>query len=180
MDIRDKLDNKLRVYLNLYPDEKKTIKTMIGFLKENPNCFERENLKGHFTGSAWVIDDTHSWILMTHHRQLDLWVQPGGHADGNENLLEVAINETKEETGLTQFKIVSEEIFDLDIHEVPQYKNIPKHFHYDIRFLLEANRNPNDIKISKESFDVAWIHKSAVLQKNNDSSIKRMLNKIRQ
>ena len=86
MDIREKLDNKLRVYLNLYPDEKKTIKTMIEFLKENPNCFERENLKGHFTGSAWVIDDTHSWILMTHHRQLDLWVQPGGHADGNENL----------------------------------------------------------------------------------------------
>ena len=117
---------------------------------------------------------------MTHHRQLDLWVQPGGHADGNENLLEVAINETKEETGLTQFKIVSEEIFDLDIHEVPKYKHIPKHFHYDIRFLLETNRNPNDIKISKESFDVAWIHKSAVLQKNNDSSIKRMLNKISQ
>ena len=180
MDIREKLDNKLRVYLNLYPDEKKTIKMMIGFLQENPNCFERENLKGHFTGSAWGIDDTHSWILMTHHRQLDLWVQPGGHADGNENLLEVAINETKEETGLTQFKIISEEIFDLDIHEVPQYKNIPKHFHYDIRFLLETNRNPNDIKISKESFDVAWIHKSAVLQKNNDSSIKRMLNKISQ
>ena len=48
MDIREKLDNKLRVYLNLYPDEKKTIKTMIGFLKENPNCFDSEDLNGDF------------------------------------------------------------------------------------------------------------------------------------
>jgi len=180
MPKRADLEKKLKDYLTLYPNEDVTINTMIQFLNTYPDCFERKNLKGHFTGSAWVIDDTRSWILMTHHRQLDLWVQPGGHADGNENLLEVAINETKEETGLTQLRVISEKIFDLDIHEVPQYKNIPKHFHYDIRFLLETNRNPNDIKVSKESFDVAWIHKNAVLQKNNDSSIKRMLNKISQ
>ena len=90
MPKRADLGKKLKDYLTLYPNEDVTINTMIQFLNTYPDCFERKNLKGHFTGSAWVIDDTRSWILMTHHRQLDLWVQPGGHADGNENLLEGA------------------------------------------------------------------------------------------
>ena len=69
---------------------------------------------------------------------------------------------------------------DLDIHKIPQYDNIPPHFHYDIRFLLEAKRNANQIKVSRESHDVAWVHKDKVLNKNNEHSIKRMLNKISQ
>ena len=123
MDIRDKLETKLEDYLVLYPNEKLTTQTMIDFLKNNRNCFERKNRKGHFTGSAWVLDESHSWIIMTHHRQLNLWLQPGGHADGNADLLEVAINETKEETGLIKLKVISEKIFDLDIHKIPQYNN---------------------------------------------------------
>ena len=180
MNIRDKLETKLEDYLVLYPNEKLTTQTMIDFLKNNQNCFERKNRKGHFTGSAWVLDESHSWIIMTHHRQLNLWLQPGGHADGNADLLEVAINETKEETGLIKLKVMSEKIFDLDIHKIPQYDNIPPHFHYDIRFLLEAKRNANQIKVSRESHDVTWIHKDKVLDKNNEHSIKRMLNKINQ
>ena len=178
MDIRDKLETKLEDYLVLYPNEKLTTQTMIDFLKNNRNCFERKNRKGHFTGSAWVLDESHSWIIMTHHRQLNLWLQPGGHADGNADLLEVAINETKEETGLIKLKVISEKIFDLDIHKIPHYNNIPPHFHYDIRFLLETKRNSNQIKISRESHDVAWVHKDKVLHKNNENSIKRMLHKI--
>ena len=180
MDIRDKLETKLEDYLVLYPNEKLTTQTMIDFLKNNQNCFERKNRKGHFTGSAWVLDESHSWIIMTHHRQLNLWLQPGGHADGNADLLEVAINETKEETGLIKLKVISEKIFDLDIHKIPQYNNIPPHFHYDIRFLLEAKRNANQIKVSRESHDVVWVHRDKVLNKNNEHSIKRMLNKINQ
>ena len=180
MDIRYKLETKLEDYLVLYPNEKLTTQTMINFLKNNRNCFERKNRRGHFTGSAWVLDESHSWIIMTHHRQLNLWLQPGGHADGNADLLEVAINETKEETGLIKLKVISEKIFDLDIHKIPQYNNIPPHFHYDIRFLLEAKRNANQIKVSSESHDVAWVHKDKVLNKNNEYSIKRMLNKINQ
>ena len=180
MDIRDKLEIKLENYLVLYPNEKLTTQTMIDFFKKNQNCFERNNLRGHFTGSAWVLDESHSWIVMTHHRQLKLWLQPGGHADGNADLLDVAINETKEETGLKKLKIISDEIFDLDIQKIPQYKDIPPHFHYDVRFLLETKRNSNQIKVSSESHDVAWIHKDNVLDKNNEYSIKRMLNKISQ
>ena len=104
---------------------------------------------------------------MTHHRQLNRWLQPGGHADGNPDLLYVAINEAREETGLTKLKVKSDKIFDLDIHNIPKFNNVPQHFHYDIRFILETKRKPNEIIISKESYDVAWIHRSVVLTKNN-------------
>ena len=59
MDIRDKLETKLEDYLVLYPNEKLTTQAMIDFFKKNQNCFERNNLTGHFTGSAWVLDESH-------------------------------------------------------------------------------------------------------------------------
>ena len=178
MSTREKLEKKLNNYLVLYPPEKKTTKIMIEFLKNDQDCFKRNNWNGHFTGSSWVLDETRSYVLMVHHRQLNLWLQPGGHADGRADLLSVAIDETREETGLTRLKIISEEIFDLDIHEIPRYNDVPPHFHYDIRFLLEAKRIPSRIKVSNESYDVRWININTVLHKNNESSISRMLNKI--
>ena len=101
------LEKKLNQYLVLYPNENEKINRMIHLLKTDSNCFENNNWNGNFTGSAWVIDKTHQWVLMTHHRKLNLWLQLGGHADGNTNLLDVAINEIKEESGLTQLNIVS-------------------------------------------------------------------------
>ncbi|SVD91553.1 uncharacterized protein METZ01_LOCUS444407, partial [marine metagenome] len=105
MPKRADLEKKIKDYLKLYPNECVTINAMIKFLNTYPDCFERNNLFGHFTGSAWIVDDTHNWILMTHHRQLNRWLQPGGHADGNPDLLYVAINEAREETGLTKLKV---------------------------------------------------------------------------
>ena len=171
------LEKKLNHYQTLYPNENKTTHMMIQFLQTDPNCFNRNNWNGHFTGSGWVVDETHEWYLMTHHRKLNLWLQLGGHADGNNNLLEVAINEIKEESGLTKLKTVSNKIFDLDIHSIPKYKDTPKHYHYDIRFLLKTERNKEKIVVSRESYDVQWVHKSKILQKNNEKSIKRMLEK---
>ena len=97
MSTREKLEKKLNNYLVLYPHEKTTTKIMIEFLKNDQDCFKRNNWNGHFTGSSWVLDETRSYVLMVHHRQLNLWLQPGGHADGRADLLSVAIDETREE-----------------------------------------------------------------------------------
>ena len=169
------LEKKLNQYLALYPNENKKTNKMIHLLKTDSNCFENNNWNGHFTGSAWVIDKTHQWVLMTHHRKLNLWLQLGGHADGNTNLLDVAINEIKEESGLTQLNIVSHRIFDLDIHLIPQYKDIPPHYHYDIRYIFTSKMDPDIVVVSEESKDVAWISKNDVLKKNDERSIERML-----
>ncbi len=54
----------------------------IDFVQQNPDCFERSLSIGHVTGSAWIMDHSHKYVLLMHHRKLDRWFQPGGHADG--------------------------------------------------------------------------------------------------
>mgnify|MGYP001273316049 FL=1 len=171
------LQDDLRYYLKNNPNEKINVDKMLEFLNKEQDCFSRSNLRGHFTGSAWVVDETHKWILMTHHRKLDKWLQLGGHADENENLFEVAHNEAVEESGLIDFTCLSKKIFDIDIHKIPQYKNIPPHYHYDIRYLFKSKMESNAIVVSKESKDVAWVLKDDVFNKNNEESIMRMLTK---
>src|SRR5689334_14912937 len=73
---------------------------IVDFVKQHPDCFERSLSKGHITASAWLVDEQRSRVLMTHHRKLDRWLQPGGHADGETDVLKVALAEATEETGL--------------------------------------------------------------------------------
>jgi len=169
------LQNDLKHYLKNNPDEKINADKMLKFLSEEKNCFSRSNLQRHFTGSAWIVDNTHHWVLMTHHKKLNKWLQLGGHADENKNLLEVAHSEAVEESGLNNFDLLSDKIFDLDIHYIPQYKDVPSHYHYDIRYIFKSKMNPDKIVVSNESKDVAWILKDRVLKKNNEKSIERML-----
>jgi 8-oxo-dGTP pyrophosphatase MutT (NUDIX family) len=141
------------------------------------NAYSRERLQGHFTGSAWIVNKRRTHALMTLHRKLNKWLQLGGHADGNENLLEVALTEAKEESGLSSLRIVDHRIFDIDLHIIPQKGEVPEHLHYDVRFLIEAEMNES-LVMSDESNDLAWIPFDAVedLVKSN-ASILRMLEK---
>ena len=147
---------------------------MIEFVNQNPDCFERSLLTGHITGSAWIVDKSRQYTLLTHHRKLDKWFQTGGHCDGDSDVLNVAMKEAMEETGLTDIQAISSNIFDIDIHEIPERKGVPTHLHYDVRFLLEADMN-EPLIISSESSDLAWIELSKVSQLNDSQSIMRMI-----
>ena len=124
---------------------------MLEFFNKDKNCFQKDNQKGHFTGSAWVVSPDRSQVLMTNHKKLNMWLQLGGHADGTEDLISVAIREAKEESGFNEFVLLSDRIFDLEIHEVPAIADEPVHYHYDVRFLLEADPKNNTIVVSDES-----------------------------
>lgn len=175
--MRTHLKELLKKYALKFPDEThKTLETT-SLIDNEKNCFERENWAGHFTGSAWIVDSTRSYVLMTHHYQLDMWLQLGGHAEGCLDLLQVALNEATEESGIINFKSLSPDIFDLDIHDIPIYNSTPAHRHYDVRFIFEADSNPGLIKISEESHDVLWVHLDDVSNKNPEHSIKRMIKK---
>ena len=146
-------------------------------LLKHPNAFQRDHLPGHITGSSWILDPSRKSVLLVHHGTLNKWLQPGGHADGEENVLNVALREAEEETGLKHFKLLQENIFDLDIHPIPARQNFPDHLHYDIRFLFEADKKET-IVVSEESHDVAWIaldQLEGLTQRN--SSIMRMVSK---
>ena len=152
-------------------------KQITEFVHENPDCFERSLLIGHVTGSAWIVDKSRQFTLLTHHRKLDKWFQTGGHCDGDSDVLNVAMKEAMEETGLTDIQAISPNIFDIDIHEIPERKGVPTHLHYDVRFLLEADMN-EPLIISSESSDLAWIELSKVSQLNDSQSIMRMVDKL--
>ena len=77
------------------------------FVASQPRCFERSLLEGHVTGSAWVIDAEGAQVLLLHHRKLDRWLQPGGHCDGDADVLRVAMREAREESGLMHLEAVS-------------------------------------------------------------------------
>ena len=149
---------------------------MIDFVQENPACFERSLLIGHITGSAWIVDKSRQFTLLTHHRKLDKWFQTGGHCDGDSDVLNVAMKEAEEETGLFDIQVISSNIFDIDIHEIPERKGVPKHLHYDVRFLLEADIT-QPLIISSESSNLAWIELTNVVKLNNSQSIMRMVSK---
>tara|TARA_B100000579_G_scaffold416664_1_gene412470 strand:- start:126 stop:671 length:546 start_codon:yes stop_codon:yes gene_type:complete len=173
------LINNVKEYLIDYPDEHIKVQRVLDFINNHDNCFTRDNWFGHFTGSAWVVDNTRAWVLMTHHVQLNMWLQLGGHAEGNSNLLSVAIKEAEEETGLNNFSVLSEKIFDIDIHQIPDYEGSPSHLHFDIRYILEAKLEKEKLIASDESHEVAWIKKNDVTSKNPEESISRMLKKMK-
>ena len=150
---------------------------MLKFLDEETGYFLRNNYNGHFTGSAWIISPDKSNILMTHHKKLGKWIQLGGHADGESDLLKVALREATEESGIQQIKVLSEEIFDLDIHGIPQNNSELGHLHYDVRFLIEADPTGEAVIISDESHDVTWIPLADVVKLNPEVSIQRMIKK---
>ena len=170
------LGNLLEDYIAAYPNEKAAI-NMLEFFNRDKNCFQKNNQGGHFTGSAWVVSPDRSQVLMTNHKKLNMWLQLGGHADGIDDLISVAIREAKEESGFDNFVLLSENIFDLEIHEVPAIAEDPVHLHYDVRFLLEADPKNNTIVISDESHDVQWIALDKVVKLNPENSMQRMVKK---
>ena len=166
----------LEEYIIEYPHENAAT-NMLDFYNKDGNSFSKDNKKGHFTGSAWIVSPDRSMVLMTHHRKLNMWLQLGGHADGLDDLISVAIREAKEESGFDNFVLVNEKIFDLGIHEIPAVSEGPIHLHYDVRFLLEADPKNNTIIISDESHDVRWIPLDKVVKLNPENSMQRMVKK---
>jgi 8-oxo-dGTP pyrophosphatase MutT (NUDIX family) len=148
-------------------------------LLEHPRCFFRDHLPGHVTGSSWIIDKTGNYVLLTHHAKLNRWLQPGGHADGDENIFAVALREAQEETGLHAFELVLPTVFDIDIHTIPARKDFPAHDHYDVRFLFRASKN-DPLILTEESHALAWKKSEelpALIQPND--SLLRMAEKVK-
>ncbi len=173
---RQSLIDQLSEYASRHPDEVEVITQFTDFVKTEEACFERTLAKGHITGSAWVVNADCSEVLLTHHAKLDRWLQLGGHADGDSNVLNVAIKEAEEESGLIDFTHIGPGIFDIDIHPIPERKGEPEHLHYDVRYVLRAN-GATDYVVSDESHDLRWVKAEEVKTLTTEPSMMRMVNK---
>jgi len=164
-------------YRLLQPDEWATIDLFDAFLHSGTTVFERSHVIGHFTGSAWVVSADGKRVLLTHHRKLDRWLQPGGHADGDDDLARVALREAQEETGLAGVRLQDGEIFDLDRHLIPARKSDPDHWHYDVRYVVRAGADER-FAVSEESHDLVWRDVAELaLAVDTEASVRRMAEK---
>jgi 8-oxo-dGTP pyrophosphatase MutT (NUDIX family) len=155
--------------------EQQMLERMTAFVREHENFYSRNLLVGHLTGSAWIVDETFSHALLLHHGKLNKWLQPGGHIEDDTDMLAAALREAREETGVAVHPH-SPTIFDVDIHEIPARPNEPAHFHYDVRFLLIADRTA-PLLVTSESKDLAWVALEEIEALTQEESVLRMVRK---
>ncbi|HVI54694.1 MAG TPA: NUDIX hydrolase [Luteibacter sp.] len=143
------------------------------WLRAGSHPFHRETPSGHFTGSAWLVSADGERVLLMHHRKLQRWLQPGGHADGDADLANVALREAQEESGLADLDLLPG-IFDMDLHLIPARRDEPEHWHYDVRYVVVA-RGSEAFTMNEESLDLAWRSIAELAADTSaDTSLRRM------
>jgi 8-oxo-dGTP pyrophosphatase MutT (NUDIX family) len=169
---------QLRAYArgDLDANERAMVTDGIAFLEAHPDAFLRSCLPGHFTGSAWIVNPDRTRTVLLLHRKLNRWLNPGGHADGDPDLLAVGRREAEEETGLRRLRVLTPTLFDFDRHWIPEHQGTPGHWHYDFRFALEADP-AEPFLISAESNDLRWFDLGEVPAVHAGESMARLLRK---
>lgn len=172
----DSLAATLQAYGARWPAEAECVARFIELVGEGGDPYVRERLQGHFTASSLVVSADGRRTLLTHHRKLGLWLQPGGHADGDRDLARVALREAQEETGLKGL-VLEPGIFDLDRHWIPRHKGVPAHWHYDVRYVVRAGSDER-FMVSAESHALAWRGIAGLAgDPSMDESLRRMARK---
>ena len=166
----------LENYFQVNKQETSFEKIIKGIKYSGIELFKRNCYPYHFTASAWIVDKERNHTLLIFHKNLQMWIQPGGHADGETNLSKVALKEAQEETGLKSACLTNERVFDFDITPIPAFKNIPAHSHLDARFVIEADiKEP--ITESEEILGAKWFPINNISDKINDEGVLRMAQK---
>lgn len=156
MDIRKQIQD----FIPFNEQEERDKEYYLKFIDTFPDILTRNNLFGHFSASAFVVNKDRTKTLVVYHIINDGWIFPGGHADGESDLLSVAIREVEEETGL-KAKALDENIFAIQAAPVKGHvkrgKYVPAHIHYDVLYLLEADDTQELSFREDESKGVKWI-----------------------
>ena len=158
---RQKLVSQIRRYVPYNEQEEADKALILNWIEKNDDAFLRDNVVAHMTASAWVVDKDRSKVLMVYHNIYHSWSWLGGHADGETDLLAVAIREVKEEAGISDVRPVSEEIFSLESLTVDGHvkkgRYVSSHLHLNVTFLLEGDTEAPLAVKPDENSRVGWI-----------------------
>lgn len=165
--IRQDLINQLQSYQSFNEQEEADRQVMLELLQTSDDIFYRTNLLAHFTASAWVLNKAHTHVLMAFHNIYQTYAWLGGHADGEEDLLSVALREVTEESGIHTVKPITEGIYSLETIEVNGHekngKYVPSHLHLNVTYLLEADDTESLHVKQDENSAVNWFPIDQVL-----------------
>lgn len=129
-------------------------------IEHSPDIFTRENRNAHMTASSWIVDPSRTKVLMVYHNIYDSWSWTGGHADGETDLLVVALREAREETGIAHVRPLRSDIYSLEILTVDGHekrgKYVSSHLHLNLTYLLEADDSDLLVRKEDENSAVAW------------------------
>jgi len=173
---RERLLQLLTAHHPIDAEEDRSRGRLLDFVAAHADCFKRTLAVGHVTGSAWLLDRGRSRTLLTFHRKLGRWLQLGGHADGDPDVLSVALREAREESGIDGIEPESPEIFDVDVHRIPARPHEPEHDHYDVRFLLRVTGD-DEFRVGEESLSLRWFSSDELARIDTDDSVRRMIRK---
>ena len=175
--MKENLIRQIENYPPFNEQEEKDKALILGWISNNENAFSRENTVAHITASAWVVNKDRSKVLMVYHNIYNSWSWMGGHADGETDLLSVAIWEVKEEAGISNVRPVSEEIFSLESLTVDGHVKkgnyVSSHLHLNITYLLEADSEEQVSVKADENSGVMWFSPEDALEKSNKKFIRR-------
>lgn len=175
----DALVSRLRAHLSEDEAEARDVARILDFVARHPDPFDRRIPEGHLTGSAFVVASDASRVLLLHHRKLDRWLQPGGHADPGEDSGEaVALREAREETGLESVRLhpAAPRPLDVDVHAIPARPGEPAHAHLDLRYLVVAGQGALT-RAREEAADLRWFGWDELEPLRLDPGLRRGLSK---
>ena len=142
----------------------------------------RENTIAHITSSGYIVNKSRTKVLMIYHKIYKSWAWTGGHADGNSDLIKVAIKEAQEETGIKHVKPIIDDICSIDILPVNAHikrgKYVASHLHLSVAYLLEADENEKLVVKVDENSDVKWIDIDKIFEVINEEHMKDIYKKL--
>lgn len=152
--------DEIKSYAPCCEQEARDKAVILDYLERNPGAFSRDDLIAHMTASAWIVNGERTKVVMVYHRIYDSWSWTGGHADGEEDLLAVALREAREETGLREVRVISPGIFSLEVLTVEGHEKrgayVPSHLHLNLTYLLEADESEELRPCEEENAGVRW------------------------
>lgn len=164
----NRLKEAIRSYTPCNEQEENDKGVMLDLLDTGADLLTRSNRTAHFTASSWLLNREHTKVLMVYHNIYHSWSWTGGHADGEEDLLKVAVREAMEETGVQTIRVVSEEIFSLEILTVDGHikrgSYVPSHLHLNLTYLLEADEQEVLRVKPDENSGVKWFDPEEALK----------------
>lgn len=173
---------QIKEYIPCNEQEEKDKEIILNCIDTFDDILTRSNRVCHITSSAFVVNKKRDKALMIHHNIYNSWSWTGGHADGDEDLLSVAIREVQEETGVKSVKPISIKIASLDIlHVIGHIKKgeyVSPHLHFSIAFLAEVDENEVLIVKEDENSEVRWFLLEEVNIKSSEPHMKRVYEKL--